>query len=245
VTTNQSTLALAVETSGRYGSVALGRGDRVLEERRFSGVMRHSAELFDTVARMLDEIGSAACNIEHIYLTIGPGSFTGLRIAATMAKMMALAAGTKIVTVSTLEALAANASDPLASEKPAGGPVAPILDAKRGRFFAAVFDCSPQGCRRLAADAVIQPDTFLQQALSAHGRLTLLGEGLVYYRKRFEADGVRILPEQTWYPRAAVVYRIAREYARHGRFADPVDLVPAYIQGPDAIALDKRRRKKT
>jgi len=237
-----NTLALAVETSGRYGSVAVGCGPRVLHAQVFSGVMRHSAELFETVTALLGQINKKAAHVEHVYLTIGPGSFTGLRIAATMAKMMALAAGTKIVTVGTLDALAANATDYAKTTHAPLGRVGTILDAKRGRFFAALFACGPEGWTRLTPDAVVQHDAFLQQALAGRDHLALLGEGLVYYRKRFEAAGVTILPESTWYPQASAVYHIARQYALEGRFADPVALVPAYIQGPDALELAQRRK---
>ena len=103
-------LILAVETSGRTGSVAIGAGDDILAEKTFSGQMRHSAELFVSAERLLSQIGAGAEKIKHVYFAAGPGSFTGLRIAVTMAKMMAFANGAKIVAVSTMDVIAENAS---------------------------------------------------------------------------------------------------------------------------------------
>ena len=74
-------LILAVETSGRYGSVALGAGSELLAERSFTGQMRHSAELFGAIRHLLSDFGRRPCDIEHVYISIGPGSFTGLRLS--------------------------------------------------------------------------------------------------------------------------------------------------------------------
>ena len=74
---------LAVETSGRRGSVAVGIGGKILKSSNFSGAMRHSSELFPTIADLVEQTGKKPQEIEHIYVTTGPGSFTGLRIGVT------------------------------------------------------------------------------------------------------------------------------------------------------------------
>jgi len=101
-------LILAIETSGRAGSAAIALGQNLLAENTFSGPMRHSAELFGVVCNLLDRFDRKPKDIEHIYISIGPGSFTGLRIAATLAKTMNLANNAKIVAVDTLDVIAAN-----------------------------------------------------------------------------------------------------------------------------------------
>ena len=101
-------LILAVETSGRAGSAAIAIGEQILAEAAFSGPMRHSAEIFPTVSALLKDLGRKPKEIEHIYISIGPGSFTGLRIAVTIAKTFNLANNAKIVPVDTLDVIAAN-----------------------------------------------------------------------------------------------------------------------------------------
>jgi len=104
-------LILAVETSGRAGSVAIAAGPQVLAETAFSAPMRHSAEIFPAIDGLLQRFGRKPEEIEHIYISIGPGSFTGLRIAVTLAKTMHLANAARIVAVDTLDVIASNIID--------------------------------------------------------------------------------------------------------------------------------------
>ena len=71
----QPLLALSVETSGRTGSAAVGIGGQVIAEISFSGQMRHSTELFPAVAGLLYQTGNQANDVQHIYISAGPGSF--------------------------------------------------------------------------------------------------------------------------------------------------------------------------
>jgi tRNA threonylcarbamoyladenosine biosynthesis protein TsaB len=108
---SQNPLILAVETSSRVGSVAIATGEKILKELIFSGQMRHSAEIFPAILTLLQFIGRKPHNIDHIYISNGPGSFTGLRIAATFAKTMHLANRTKVIAVDTLDVIASNMVD--------------------------------------------------------------------------------------------------------------------------------------
>jgi len=104
----QKTLILAVETSSRVGSIAIATGRQLLAEATFSGPMKHSAEIFPAIHTLLDRFECKPKDIEQVYISIGPGSFTGLRIAVTLAKAMHLAGSVKIVPVDTLDVIAAN-----------------------------------------------------------------------------------------------------------------------------------------
>ena len=70
-------VVLAVETSGRVGSVAAGIGDDILAKITFSGAMRHSAELFPATEQILAQIGRKIDDVGQIRIASGPGSFTG------------------------------------------------------------------------------------------------------------------------------------------------------------------------
>ncbi|MHC4205441.1 MAG: tRNA (adenosine(37)-N6)-threonylcarbamoyltransferase complex dimerization subunit type 1 TsaB, partial [Planctomycetota bacterium] len=96
-------LILAVETSSRIGSVALALNGKTLGETVFSTPLSHSAEIFPAIRALLNQFNFQSSQIEHIYISVGPGSFTGLRIAATIGKIMQLAHAVKIVTVDTLD----------------------------------------------------------------------------------------------------------------------------------------------
>jgi tRNA A37 threonylcarbamoyladenosine modification protein TsaB len=62
----------------------------------------------------------------------------------------------------------------------------------------------------------------------------LLGEGLLYYAKKFETENIKILDKKYWSPRASNVFRVGSQMAAEGKFADPVSLVPFYIRRPEA-----------
>jgi tRNA threonylcarbamoyl adenosine modification protein YeaZ len=144
-------LILAVETSSRVGSVAIALGEKLLAETKFAGPTRHSEELFPSVCALLDRFSRKPDQIEHIYISVGPGSFTGLRIAVTMAKTMSLANAAKIVAVDSLDIIAANVIDltPQTTiherQATSNEKIATILDAKRNQFFIAVYEKKPEG----------------------------------------------------------------------------------------------------
>ncbi|MHC4728463.1 MAG: tRNA (adenosine(37)-N6)-threonylcarbamoyltransferase complex dimerization subunit type 1 TsaB [Planctomycetota bacterium] len=156
-------LVLAIETSSRIGSVAIAVGKKILAEKTFSAPIRHSAEIFPAISDILDRFNRKPDKIEQIYISAGPGSFTGLRIAVTIAKTMHLANTAKIIAVDTLDVIADNANDYIKDKKtttlncktsgrhaekneikepPKGESperIAAILDAKRGQFFIAAY----------------------------------------------------------------------------------------------------------
>ena len=113
----QKPLVLAVETSSRIGSVVIAIGEKILDEATFSAPIRHSAEIFPALSNILDRLCRKPDQIDQVHISVGPGSFTGLRIAVTLAKTMHLANAAKIVAVDTLDVIAANATDYIKEQK--------------------------------------------------------------------------------------------------------------------------------
>jgi tRNA threonylcarbamoyladenosine biosynthesis protein TsaB len=264
----QDALILAVETSSRIGSAALALGPGVVEEVRFSGPMQHSAELFPTIDGLLRRHRYAPADIDQIHIALGPGSFTGLRIAVTMAKAMNLAHAVQIVTVDSLDVVAANLSDAPGRQidTPEGKIPIPeritaLFDAKRGQFYASVYtrvapgpagaqgdDAQDPGYRIPAPDnglwQKIAPDRLMTvqeiiEEFAESGPIAVLGDGLFYHRDKFPADRTLVLPEQYWSPHAANVHRLGYQKARAGRFDDPWTLIPFYLRGPE-VTLRKK-----
>ena len=252
-------LILAIETSGRLGSVALAQGTRLLGERHFTGRMRHSAEVFPAIVGLLGQFSRKPNQIEQVYISIGPGSFTGLRIAVTIAKTIALARQsarrTKIVAVDTLDCIAANVinftSAQLKTQNStlkANERLAVILDAKRGQFFVAVYEKTQDALRtthdaiwqKILPDCLITADEFLgrftdKPTCGERSRtIALVGEGLVFYKDKFARPGVRVLDEKYWNPSAANVHQLGWQMASRDQFSDPLALTPNYLRGPDA-----------
>src|SRR5689334_17417203 len=117
--------ALAIDTSSRVGSIAAARDGVVLAEEQFEHGLAHAAQIVPILDRLCRAQGwSPARDIDQLYVSAGPGSFTGLRIGITLAKTMALASGVKLVAVPSLRVLVENA--------PAdANHVIVVLDAKR------------------------------------------------------------------------------------------------------------------
>ncbi len=228
-------LIVAVETSGRLGSVAIAAGAKLLGEKQFSGPMKHSAELFPAINTLLEETGNRPTDIEQVHVSIGPGSFTGLRIAATMAKTMHLAnSNIKIVAVDTLDVIAENVKDYAMGEQ-AVKSVGVVLDAKRGQFFVAAYKCSNNKWLKVVDDCLETGAEFMAKIGSGELEtpILLLGEGLVYYKDRFAASGVEFADEALWYPKASKVHKLGYQKALRGEYSDALGLEPAYIQRPD------------
>jgi tRNA threonylcarbamoyladenosine biosynthesis protein TsaB len=227
-------LILAVETSGRTGSVAISLGEKMLGETNFTGIMKHSAEIFPAIDGLLKRFNRKPKEIENIYISVGPGSFTGLRIAVAFAKSMHLANGAKIITVDTLDVLAANVTDYIKEENIKDmTKVATILDAKRGQFFIAAYQNGQSGWKKIMPDCLMTAEQFLEKYSDMSHPIWLLGEGLVFYKDKFKAEGIRFLDEKYWYPRAEKVYMLGWQKALAGQFADPVTLQPTYLRKPD------------
>ncbi len=256
MTTKQNPLILAIETSGRAGSVAIALGGQLLGETGFSAPMRHSAEIFIAIKSLLEPLELTAQQIEHVYISIGPGSFTGLRIAATLAKTMHLANDAKIVTVDTLDVIAANAADPaLCEQKEETIPekIATILDAKRSQFFVALYQRQTKDNQRSTGNAIWQkqlPDCLMRasQFIERFGNqdkpIWLLGEGLVYYKDKFKSPNIKFMDDCFWWPKAQKVHLLGWAKALRDEFANPVTLEPKYLRLPDAIEKKRTIAKK-
>jgi tRNA threonylcarbamoyl adenosine modification protein YeaZ len=124
---------LALETSGARGGIALADGDDLLEETVLEEGMRHGRDLVPAAKAACERAGWESRSIDLVAVSIGPGSFTGIRIAVTLAKVMAFDTGAKIVAVPSLRVMAENAP-------PDRRRVAAIVDAKRGGLFASIFE---------------------------------------------------------------------------------------------------------
>ncbi|MHC4111130.1 MAG: tRNA (adenosine(37)-N6)-threonylcarbamoyltransferase complex dimerization subunit type 1 TsaB [Planctomycetota bacterium] len=228
-------LILAVETSGRLGSVAIAVGRRMLTETPFSGPMRHSSEVFPAICSLLNRFKRKPKDIEHFYISVGPGSFTGLRIAVSMAKIMHLVNKAKIVAVDTFDVIASNIDNYMGQENTPVEEIAVILDAKRSQFYIAVYQHTSDGIwKKSLSDSLMTASQFLDRFAGKTKPVWLLGEGLVYYADKFKAEGVHFLDEQYWNPRAEKVHMLGWKMACAGQFTDPVTLQPKYLRRPEA-----------
>ncbi len=211
-------MLLAVETSSSIGSIALMEDDVILAERQL-GVAgpRHAQTLVPELDRLLKELGRTAESITAVAVSIGPGSFTGLRVGLTFAKTLAWLNHAPLLAVDTLQAVAqqADMTQPI---------VTAVCDAQRGELFAASYqqDLSTDFRHRMGEIRVCQIDDLVP------GQLVI---GPLPAKLRERVATVRSLaPEPSGMPRASTVARIGTQMLKQSQFAVPETLEPVYIR---------------
>lgn len=218
--------ALAIETSGRTGSIALVDEGRILVEDKFPHGLQHAAEMVPRIDRLCRERGWSPRDLVELYVSAGPGSFTGLRIGITLAKTLAFATGARIVAVPTIHVLAHNAP-------PEANELIIVLDAKRDQIFTARLHRVDDSW----AEAEPAHLDDLVSMLARAGRpVHLLGDGIPHHQKFIPPGepGIVLTPPETWRPRAAAVAREGMRLSAAGAFTDPDRLAPVYIRKPEA-----------
>jgi tRNA threonylcarbamoyladenosine biosynthesis protein TsaB len=221
-------LVLGIDTATTIASVGLVRdGEPVAEESRLA-VPGHTEMLLPLISGLLDRSKTSLVELSGIGISIGPGSFTGLRVALGTVKGFAYALGYRVVGIPTLEALAHTVKD-------WEGIVCPLLDARKHEVYAALFRRDSHGrLERLTPDLVLTPQTLLERI---NDPCLFLGDGVEAYgeliRKRCR-PGASVLPFASYHPRGAVVARSAWERLCLGEQEDLYGLTPHYVRLPEA-----------
>lgn len=219
---------LALETSGRYGSVAAlwghPNGVEQVNQISLSPVQRTAEALAPTLKQLLENASWPPSSIDLVAVTVGPGSFTGLRIGVTTAKVFAYAVGAEVVAVNTLDVLAAQAP---ASRK----SLWTVMDAQRQELFAAKHAIGQNGKYEMRrATFIISQDSWLA-SLSADECVT--GPALNRLANRLP-DNIATTPQETWQPMAVAVGQIAWQACCAGRRDDLWRLAPNYYRASAA-----------
>jgi len=164
-------LILAVDTTTPNGSAALLDGPRLLAETAVASAPTHSAVLLRSIDHILAVRGATARDIEAFAVAAGPGSFTGIRIGLSTVKALAFASNKPAAAVSSLRALSLKAA---ADE---GAWIAPMLDARKGEIYAALFEASAEDAAAAVPEDAWIPGDFLSR-IPDQGAVTFIGDGL-------------------------------------------------------------------
>ncbi len=216
--------ALAIETTSRRGEVALVEQGAVIAEAAFEAGLKHTAHLVPLVDGLMREAGWAPYEAREVYVSVGPGGFTGTRVGVTFAKSFAFAAGAKVVAVPTPRVVVEDAP-------PEARHALVVVDARRGKVWAEPFarsghEWKPAGEPRL---------TTLSEALAEAPRpIWLLGEGVAYHAGAIDPSDRQVHTAPEAAPRARHVATLGWRMARQGRFTDPFALTPRYVRRPEA-----------
>jgi tRNA threonylcarbamoyladenosine biosynthesis protein TsaB len=213
---------LAVDTTSEFGSIALAHAERVDgAERVIEEVPLHGPEgfahiLFDAIARLLARHGLGLAQIDCFASGAGPGSFTGVRVGLTAVKGLAEANQRRAVAVSNLEAVAFFGSGPLR---------APVLDARRGEIYGAVYDAS---LRIVQEEAVLPFEAWIAGLPQGDIEIVTNGFALPAHPHR-EVHAPRAL--------AGAIAQIAARRFFEGLALDPAQIGANYVRRSDAELL--------
>lgn len=210
---------LGIETSGKTGSVA-AFGDDVATERVFPRGTSHGRGLALETGRLLDRLGWALEQLEVIAVSLGPGSYTGLRIGAAYAKALSFATAVPLVGVPTFHAM-------VLSGPPGHDLLAPVLDARWNQAYAALFARQGRQWTRRLPDAVGAPDALFARFPDG---TCFFGPGTASFRATLEPRGVVADPGPWDRASALDVARLGAEIFADTGAADPGSLHPIYLR---------------
>jgi tRNA threonylcarbamoyladenosine biosynthesis protein TsaB len=223
---------LAIDTATLVSSVALATADTLLAEITLQTKKTHSELLMPHIAKLLDMAEVAKSDIKAVAVSIGPGSFTGLRIGLSTAKTLAYALKIPLVGVPTLAAMAYGCPVP-------GVILAPMLDAQKGNVYQALFEWQ-QGELRELQPAVVTEVTTALESLSQYDRpVLLMGESAVMYRDKIEQIGknLTLAAPHVIIQRASSVGGLGHILIKQGIKHDVMSLEPVYIRRSEAEVL--------
>jgi tRNA threonylcarbamoyladenosine biosynthesis protein TsaB len=239
-----SVILLAIESATDTVGVAVLRdGDGEVERTRVGG-RAHAEHLAPAIEEACALAGCAVTDIDQVAVDIGPGLFTGLRVGVATAKALAQALGLDVLGVGSLDILAAAAWERLGARPT--GPVAAVVDARRGEVFAAAYhfgaeaDVSdPATVRhdRLEPMAPVALEDWLVGLATDKDRVTVVGDGAVRYREQLSIHAsldLGLADELSAPPPLAQAHLARRRLAGGATPSAPADLVPDYRRPADA-----------
>ncbi|NTV14086.1 MAG: tRNA (adenosine(37)-N6)-threonylcarbamoyltransferase complex dimerization subunit type 1 TsaB [Desulfobulbaceae bacterium] len=220
---------LALECATLCGSVALVSNGRCLAEYSLDVPTTHSQRLLKQLERIRQDVGVEWPELAGLAVSLGPGSFTGLRIGLSLAKGLALALALPLLGVSTLDGLARQVAALPATK------ICALLDARKQEVYAALYQCGENGRpQRTGSDLLLRPELLAAQL---EGPIILVGDGAVTYREIFQeqlgAAAIFASPG-SHFPRAATIGLLGEELLARNALLDPVSSVPIYIRASEA-----------
>jgi tRNA threonylcarbamoyladenosine biosynthesis protein TsaB len=216
---------VAIETSVRPGSVAAARGERSVE-RELAADRAHASDLLPALTAALAELGAGPADVAAIHVGIGPGSFTGLRVAVATALGLARATGAVLRGVPSVEAIAARALEP-------GASCAVLLDARSQQLYLASYSLGEGGLEERIAPCVVPAD---EAASRLPEGVPVLTDGTAAAAAGLEGDA-RVAPAPA--PTAGAVLALGRLALEERGPQAAAQVEPLYLR---AFAAKQRKR---
>lgn len=205
-------IILAIDTSTDYLSLALERDGKIVARFHRKLRMRHSSMLMPMLANLLKRAKVKPAAVDCFAISVGPGSFTGLRIGVATVKGLSYALGKPIVAIPTLDVIARNV-------KNFRGIICPVLDARKNKVYACLYRSDGKNVKKISKYLLL-PAKDLIERCAGYDKIRFLGDALALIGRPAKAG---------WYPKADIVARLGAEYFKCGRVTTAERLEPLYI----------------
>ena len=225
-----------MDTATPVTGVAVGSEAGTLAEVAVRHERRHAEVLTPAVRWVLEQAEVDPGALAGVAVGTGPGLFTGLRVGVSTAKALAQAWGLPMVAVPSLDLIAF-------AHRHVHRAICPVIDARRGEVFCALYRHAPGGVVRLTDYQVLRPDQ-LAAGIEARGEEVLLcGDGALLYREAFEHLGEQSLLGGLTQssPSAAALVELALPRMLREQFTSPLEVTPLYLRRPDIDPGVERR----
>lgn len=213
-------MLLSIDSSAVTASVALADNGKIIKSEFINAGLTHSETLLPMIKNVMAGIDFST--LDEVAVTVGPGSFTGVRIGVATAKGIAFAYDTPCVAVSTLEAIAYNFVDENAV-------ICAVMDARRMQFYNALFEVKDGVVTRLTPDRAIAVGD-LQNELATYDNVIIAGDGAKLCFDNLSLSNVRLADDDKVYQNATSVCLAAYNKDK----ISPNLLVPVYLRPSQA-----------
>ena len=223
---------LAIETSTYSGSIAVLGDEGILGEYYFNVGPSHTEKLIPSIDWLMGELGIDRTDLTGVVVSLGPGSFTALRVGISTAKGICFSLGIPLVGVSSLKTLAMNL--PFAPYN-----ICPVIDARKGEVFTALFRSNSGELERVLEDMVISPEGLAE---IIKGKTIFIGDGALLYKDFLEdnlRDDIMFSPLNMNFPRASCtalseIGKFKEDRDNKSEWDELMNLAPHYLRKSEA-----------
>ena len=235
-------IVLSFDSTAKAASVAVTDSEKLLAVYTVDNGLTQSELLLPMAEHVLASLKLDFSDIELLTCSVGPGSFTGVRIGAALVKGIAFGKNIPCVSVSTLEALAESLSG-------LDGIIVPVMDARRGQLYTAIFDGDKTGISRISEDCAISISELAEKLCEYSGKrsIYLVGDGYGVAKAALSELGIvtACTPELLKNENAYSVARVAVRLYNEGKSISDTEITPTYLRVPQAERerLEKQGQK--
>ena len=219
---------LAVDTSAKAASAAVVEDGKIIAESYINTKITHSQTILPMIKSMLEASGQTIEQMDAFAVSVGPGSFTGLRIGISLVKGLAFSTEKKCVPVSTLEALCHNISS--------AGVICAVMDARCSQVYTAMFEFDGEKYIRITDDEAISINQLEENVKKSKKMVVFVGDGaeMCYNKLKQTCDNVSLAAENVRFQKASAVAFVAEKMIDEGKEVSAEELEPSYLRLPQA-----------